>query len=1488
MSSIDERVVEMQFDNGQFEKGVDQTMRSLSNLNSALEFQNGTKGIEAIEAMGRTFDLSGMAKAVDSISDRFSTLGIIGMRVLQNLTDSAMRFVSSSLSKVTGFVYEGLFSRGLSRAKNIEQARFQLMGLLKDENAVKAVMEDVDWSVQNTAYGLDEAALAASQFAASGLTAGTAMQHALRGIAGVAAMTNSEYSDISRIFTTIAGNGRVMTMELNQLAGRGLNAAATLAEQLGKTEAEVREMVSKGQVSFEMFSDAMYEAFGEHATDAQKTLSGAFANARAALAQIGQKFFAPFLAEESALVKFFQELRTQIRKVRDGIGDFATYVTDKGLGAISSIVEKMQALSFTAEDVSKFFENIMGLEIYFSSFGKSLGRIFDSVRSNFIDPFGAAASVWVKNRGINLPWTPVLDFLERLGSLHPRDLANSFHGLAARIDGFLSSIKPTSKELKLFGDIFEGVFSAFDIGKMALTGVFDGLKTLLGYLAPYAGPVANAALEFFAGVGRAITKLRDAIAESDGVRNFFSNIADWLGPKLQTLFDTVGSFGSGIIDFFTHFSESVKKAYDVVAPIAKAVFEPIIDGVKEFFGSITSSDVNTMSGLLGAGGLAGIAKLLYDLRSHLLRGDWSWDIVLSDPITSTLNRIRSSLTEWQNNVKADQLLKIAAGIAILAVSLKILAGIDTDKLAAGVGTIATLMTELFAAMSLFNGFNVDTNGKGLQKVWGGVQSGNLTGILKLSAAILVLSIAVKNLSELEPKKMTQGIAALGALLGELVIVMRSLDGVNTKGVSGFLTISIAMLILGRAIKNIGNLDGDQLSKGLAGISIALAAMSGALIAVSKFGESSMRLSAAGKSLLEVSIALLAVAHVLKSIGNLDGDQLSKGLAGISIALAAMSGALIAVSKFGGNAVDISSASSALLGVSLALVIMSAALKGIGGMDGDQLAKGIAGIALGLTAMSAALIAVSNLGDGDVVAAAGSILILSVALAVLTPSLKSLGQMSLGQLAISLAALGGSLLILGAAAVLLAPYSASLLAIGGALGMIGIGIGVAGIGIAAFSAGLIALTGAMATVIAGIELFFSSIPALASTIVTGLGALLTAIFTAVRNSAGAFVDMIVEIGRRIIEGLKILIPELGELVITIVDTLCDVLLECVPRLDETGLTLLMGFLDGLNENIGEITSTGLEIIANFLEGVADGIDDVIDSAFDVAIAFINGLGDAFRENGEDVGEAIWNLLSGAVEGIWDSLGGLFGGLGNSVVDWIFGGEEEADLPGKTEGIARDAASKVGEAESDFRSAGRNLGQGLVNVLDSKLSAVSSKASELADAAANAVRLTAQIKSPSRVFYGLGAYMGEGMANGIENMSFLVGAASKRMAAAAVLNANDAARQIGAMDFGQVNYGLVPDISSGTLRASAIDAAASINNGIEFETGNLASAIAEIQNGLLGDGLLSEFRKIHEDLVEIASRPTTSVEATINGSDDEAVRNATKDYITRLAMLRGGMG
>lgn len=377
MSTIDERVVEMRFDNAQFESGAKESMSTLDKLKDKLDidpdgkafsgikngistFQNALSGLKfdkIKDAVGfvqqavNNVKLNKISDQLDILPKKLSSFGQIFKEEWNRLISQT---IIQGISKLTTAIPNQIKTGGWNRALNLENANFQLTGLGIEW---KNVSNDLSYAVNQTAYGLDAAAKVAGQLAASGIKAGDAiittsndvdslaeslkgvtaeaargngtldeMSTALRSISGVAAMTNSSYEDIGNIYTRVAGQGRVMATDLNSLAARGINAAATLANALGVTEAEVRDMTSKGQISFQMFSDAMYDAYADHAVDANNTFQGALANTKSALGRIGADVADDLLP---AMTKVLNSARVMINSVHkviqpvlDSIGRF--------------------------------------------------------------------------------------------------------------------------------------------------------------------------------------------------------------------------------------------------------------------------------------------------------------------------------------------------------------------------------------------------------------------------------------------------------------------------------------------------------------------------------------------------------------------------------------------------------------------------------------------------------------------------------------------------------------------------------------------------------------------------------------------------------------------------------------------------------------------------------------------------------------------------------------------------------------------------------------------------------------------------------------------------------------------------------------------------------------------------------------------------------------------------------------------------------------
>lgn len=361
-NEVDKNIVEMEFKNAEFEKNAAKTLQTLQELKAKINNNFSTKGPEELNRAIKAVDVSPITKGLDAVQVKFSALQIAGKRIIENIVDSAMRGIANVKNKLMGVVNQ-IKVGGANRAQNIEQAKFMLEGFGIQWAQIE---EDISFGVQDTAYGLDAAAKVASQLVASNVSLGDDMKHALLGISGVAAMTNSTYEDIGRIFTQVAGQGRVMGDQLLQLSGRGLNVAAELAKTLNVTESEVRQMTSKGQIDFKTFSEAMYNAFGPHAKEANKTFTGALLNTKAALSRLGadiqtQKFesFRIILLEVTTQLKetkkAFKPAEDAIISMMDAVGKLVSSFI-KSIN-IKGIVDRITPSIKKVADYIKDFAN---------------------------------------------------------------------------------------------------------------------------------------------------------------------------------------------------------------------------------------------------------------------------------------------------------------------------------------------------------------------------------------------------------------------------------------------------------------------------------------------------------------------------------------------------------------------------------------------------------------------------------------------------------------------------------------------------------------------------------------------------------------------------------------------------------------------------------------------------------------------------------------------------------------------------------------------------------------------------------------------------------------------------------------------------------------------------------------------------------------------------------------------------------------------------
>ena len=346
-TEIDRRVVEMQFNNKDFERNVQQSLGTIEKLKMALDF-DGAKGLDSITKAANKVDMSNIVDQTSKVQLSFSALQVAGATMVSELTRSFINFGKNLWNMSFGQMKSG----GMARALKIEQANFKMAALAKnikgigdDAERTKALLdamgESIDNAVTGTAYGYDSAANVASQLMASGLTDAEKMYTYLRGIAGAAAMTGRTFDDIGNIFSTVSSNGKLMTMQLRQFSAAGLNVSATLAQQLGKTEEQINDMVTKGKIGFEEFAQAMYDAFGESAGKADDTYAGVLSNVKAQLSRLGQRFAVPYIEN---MIPFLQQLKATIKEISATLDPIAKRwdklfgkITKWGAGVLKSI-----------------------------------------------------------------------------------------------------------------------------------------------------------------------------------------------------------------------------------------------------------------------------------------------------------------------------------------------------------------------------------------------------------------------------------------------------------------------------------------------------------------------------------------------------------------------------------------------------------------------------------------------------------------------------------------------------------------------------------------------------------------------------------------------------------------------------------------------------------------------------------------------------------------------------------------------------------------------------------------------------------------------------------------------------------------------------------------------------------------------------------------------------------------------------------------------
>lgn len=162
---IDQRVVEMRFDNAQFEKNSRDTMRTLDKLKEKLSFKGAAKGLEQVQAASENVDFSGMEKGLDTVQAKFSALDVIAFTALQRITD---KVISTGEQMVKNLSVDQITSGWDKYNEKTSNVQTIMNATGKSIDQVNGYLNKLMWYSDETSYSFNEMTSALSQMTAAG------------------------------------------------------------------------------------------------------------------------------------------------------------------------------------------------------------------------------------------------------------------------------------------------------------------------------------------------------------------------------------------------------------------------------------------------------------------------------------------------------------------------------------------------------------------------------------------------------------------------------------------------------------------------------------------------------------------------------------------------------------------------------------------------------------------------------------------------------------------------------------------------------------------------------------------------------------------------------------------------------------------------------------------------------------------------------------------------------------------------------------------------------------------------------------------------------------------------------------------------------------------------------------------------------------------------------------------------------------------------
>lgn len=1020
--TVDERVVEMRFDNKQFESNVQTSLSTIGKLKQSLDLRGASKGLENVSAAAKTCNLSGLTGAVETVQAKFSALEVMAVTALANITNSAVNAGKRIISALTIEPVRSGFEEYETQINAIQTILANTESKGSTLQDVNQALDELNHYADLTIYNFTEMTRNIGTFTAAGVDLETSVS-AIKGIANLAAVSGSTSQQASTAMYQLSqalAAGTVKLQDWNSVVNAGMGGQVfqdalketarvhgIAIDQMITDEGSFRETLSKGWLTAEVLTETLSKFTGD-LTESQLKQMGYTDEQIASIIKMGQT------ANDAAtkvktLSQLFDTLKEaaqsgwtqtweliigdfdQAKELFTGISDSVSNMLNASAdrrnnlleGALSNNWEKLiskineagietktfeEQLKETATshglDVEALIEQYGSLEKVFRSGAAStdiLKEAVNSLRSGMVDLSSVSRELDMWSTGDDVK--KVQEALQKQGL----DIGQT------GVDGILGPA--TQSAIKAFQEL-KGIEP---------TGIVD--ESTLNALKEATSETKN--------LTGNIDKLIDGIDKLGGrekliesFKNIFKTLGDVVKPVKEAFNEvfppTTSKQLSKLIDKFKSFTDGLKisdETSDKLKRTFKGVFSAV-DLLKKGFSSI----ISPIGKFLGSGGLNGIIDGLLNITASV--GDFLTSLNESGNVSEFLSKL------------SDGIFDTFRGIAgVIDPALEKVESLG-DVFSVVKTTICNAATNIFDAVK--NVFSWIKENVSAGDLFAGLASGGIFAVAKkLSGVLSTIKEGIEGLFEKKTLKIAEQFSDL--LNGVKDAISSFTTGIKVASLIG---IAAAIAILSVALNSIAKIDPDKVVTSLSAIGVMLGELSGTLFVITKVlsKNGSKGLIKAGASMVLIAAAVKVLADAMVKMADLSWEKIGKGLTAMGGGLLELSAAMKIIN---GAKVSLST-SVAMLALAKSCQMLGDALAKFSVFSWDEIGRGLSAMGGALAEMTASLSVLSKAGGFGALLGGTGMLIAVQSLDEISENLERLGNLSWEQIKRGLAAMGGAL------------------------------------------------------------------------------------------------------------------------------------------------------------------------------------------------------------------------------------------------------------------------------------------------------------------------------------------------------------------------------------------------------------------------------------------------------------------------------------------------